>query len=141
MFFERIYDTDLAQASYIIGCQSNGEAVVIDARRDTDVYHQIAATNGLKTDGVTEVFPPTFAIVRALASRPASPTEALRLRQGTEGTEARIDIGVEAGHRATDVALAVQQKIHAVLIRHGIKVAFVAVTVLEHGRAGTLPRT
>lgn len=54
MFFERIYDTDLAQASYVIGCQSNGEAVVIDARRDTDVYHRIAAANGLKIVAVTE---------------------------------------------------------------------------------------
>ena len=107
----------------------------------TEAARTAAITEVLETDGVAEVFPPTVAIVRALASRPASPTEALRLRQGTEGTEARIDIGVEAGHRATDVALAVQQKIHAVLIRHGIKVAFVAVTVLEHGRAGTLPRT
>ncbi|MDN6332944.1 MAG: MBL fold metallo-hydrolase, partial [Micrococcaceae bacterium] len=54
MFFERIYDTDLAQASYVIGCQGNGEAVVIDARRDTDVYHRIAAENGLKITAVTE---------------------------------------------------------------------------------------
>ncbi len=54
MFFERIYDTDLAQASYVIGCQSNGEAVVIDARRDIAVYHKIAAANQLKITAVTE---------------------------------------------------------------------------------------
>lgn len=54
MFFERIYDTDLAQASYVIGCQSTGEAAVIDARRDTDVYHRIAAANSLRITAVTE---------------------------------------------------------------------------------------
>lgn len=106
----------------------------------TEAARTAAITEVLETDGVAEVFPPTVAIVRALASRPASPTEALRLRQGAEGTEARIDIGVEAGHRATDVARAVQQKIHTVLLGHGLKMAFVAVTVLEHGRADTGPR-
>ncbi|GAA1347037.1 MBL fold metallo-hydrolase [Arthrobacter roseus] len=54
MFFERIYDTDLAQASYVIGCQANGEAVVIDARRDIAVYQKIATANQLKITAVTE---------------------------------------------------------------------------------------
>ena len=31
MLLERIYDEDLAQASYFIGCQSKGEAIVVDA--------------------------------------------------------------------------------------------------------------
>lgn len=100
-----------------------------------------AIADVLEIDGVTDVFPPTFAIVRALASRPASPTEALRLRHGREGTEARIDIAVDGGHRATDVALAVQQSVHAVLVSHGLELAFVAVTVLEHGRAATTSGT
>lgn len=54
MFFERIYDTDLAQASYVIGCQGNEEAMVIDARRDIAIYHQVAAAKGLKITAVTE---------------------------------------------------------------------------------------
>lgn len=54
MFFERIYDTDLAQASYVIGCQVTGEAVVVDARRDIAVYQDIAAANQLKITAVTE---------------------------------------------------------------------------------------
>ncbi len=40
MLLERIYDQDLAQASYFIGCQRNGEAVVVDARRDIDTSCQ-----------------------------------------------------------------------------------------------------
>ena len=38
MLIERIYDEDLAQASYLIGCQAKGEAVVVDGRRDIAVY-------------------------------------------------------------------------------------------------------
>ena len=38
MLIERIYDEDLAQASYLIGCQAKGEALVVDPRRDIEVY-------------------------------------------------------------------------------------------------------
>ena len=34
MLLERIYDEDLAQASYFIGCQAKNEAIVVDPRRD-----------------------------------------------------------------------------------------------------------
>ncbi|WP_427172214.1 rhodanese-like domain-containing protein [Arthrobacter sp. 92] len=54
MLIERIYDEDLAQASYLIGCQRKGEAVVVDPRRDIDVYRKLAAANGMKIVAVTE---------------------------------------------------------------------------------------
>ena len=54
MLLERIYDEDLAQASYVIGCQAKNEAIVVDPRRDLDVYLEIAAKNGMKIVGVTE---------------------------------------------------------------------------------------
>jgi len=54
MLLERIYDEDLAQASYLIGCQRKGEAVVVDARRDIDTYRSLAAANGMKIVAVTE---------------------------------------------------------------------------------------
>ncbi len=54
MLLERIYDEDLAQASYLIGCQRKGEAVVVDARRDINVYRELAAANGMKIVAVTE---------------------------------------------------------------------------------------
>ena len=54
MLLERIYDEDLAQASYLIGCQAKGEAIVVDPRRDLDVYLEIAAKNGLRITAVTE---------------------------------------------------------------------------------------
>lgn len=54
MLLERIYDEDLAQASYFIGCQRNGEAVVVDPRRDIDAYLDLAAANGMRIVAVTE---------------------------------------------------------------------------------------
>ncbi len=54
MLIERIYDEDLAQASYFIGCQAKGEALVVDPRRDIAVYQDLAAANGMKIVAVTE---------------------------------------------------------------------------------------
>jgi hydroxyacylglutathione hydrolase len=54
MLFTRIYDADLAQASYFIGCQATGEAAVVDPRRDVGVYLDEAEKNGMKIVAVTE---------------------------------------------------------------------------------------
>lgn len=54
MLLERIYDEDLAQASYFIGCQAQGEAIVVDPRRDLDDYVQLAEKNGMRIVAVTE---------------------------------------------------------------------------------------
>ena len=54
MLLERIYDEDLAQASYFIGCQAKGEAVVVDARRDIAEYLELAAHHGMTITAVTE---------------------------------------------------------------------------------------
>jgi len=54
MYFKRIYDTDLAQASYLIGCQKNGTAIVIDPTRDAEQYLRLAQQEGLTITHVTE---------------------------------------------------------------------------------------
>ncbi len=54
MLIERIYDGDLSQASYLIGCQAKGEALVVDPRRDIAVYQSLAAANGMRIVAVTE---------------------------------------------------------------------------------------
>lgn len=54
MFFERIYERGLAQASYLIGCQATGEAIVIDPKRDIDDYVALARREGLRIKKVTE---------------------------------------------------------------------------------------
>ena len=52
MFFERIKSEGLAHNSYIIG--SRGEAVVIDPRRDCQVYVHTARRNGLRIKRIFE---------------------------------------------------------------------------------------
>lgn len=101
----------------------------------TETARAAAVSAALDIAGVSTVFPPTVAVLRSLASRPISPVESLRLLRGAAGTEAKIDIAVDAGHRATDVAWEVQQCVQQVLAGHGIEAASVAVTVLEHGPA------
>jgi hydroxyacylglutathione hydrolase len=54
MFFQHVYDKSLAQGSYVVGCQATGEAIVIDAQRDIDVYLDIARQNNLRITHITE---------------------------------------------------------------------------------------
>ncbi|SMY12051.1 MBL fold metallo-hydrolase [Brevibacterium jeotgali] len=54
MLLERIYDEDLAQASYLIGCQATGEALVVDPRRDVRQYLELAAHHGMRITTVAE---------------------------------------------------------------------------------------
>ncbi len=54
MLFKQIYDESLAQASYIVGCQKTGEAMIVDPRRDIQVYLDEAAANDMTIVAVTE---------------------------------------------------------------------------------------
>lgn len=54
MLLERIYDEDLSQASYLIGCQATGEAIVIDPRRDIQELLDLAAHHGMRITKVAE---------------------------------------------------------------------------------------
>ena len=54
MLFERIYDKSLAQASYIIGCQAQGVAAIVDPKRDVDTYINFTKANGMKITHVLE---------------------------------------------------------------------------------------
>lgn len=54
MFFQRFYDAALAQASYLIGCQRTGEALVVDPLREPEPYLAAAAREGLRVTHVTE---------------------------------------------------------------------------------------
>src|SRR3954454_7104986 len=54
MFFRRFYDDQLAQASYLLGCQATGEALVVDPNRHVEPYLQAAAVEGLRITHVTE---------------------------------------------------------------------------------------
>ncbi|MEQ9102409.1 MAG: MBL fold metallo-hydrolase [Imperialibacter sp.] len=54
MYFQHVYDKSLAQASYFIGCQKEGVAIVIDPKRDVDTYLEIARQNKMKITHIAE---------------------------------------------------------------------------------------
>lgn len=54
MYLKRFYDERLAHASYLVGCQATGEAIVIDAGRDIEPYLEVAAAQGLTITHATE---------------------------------------------------------------------------------------
>ncbi len=54
MLFKRFYDDNLAQASYLIGCERTGEAVVVDPNLDVAQYVRAAGAERLRISHVTE---------------------------------------------------------------------------------------
>ena len=54
MFLKYFYDKALAQASYMVGCQKSGEAIVIDPSRSVDQYLEAAKVEGLRIVGAAE---------------------------------------------------------------------------------------
>ena len=54
MFLRQISDPNLAQYSYLIGCQRSGEAIIVDPERDIERYQEIASQEGLKITAVAE---------------------------------------------------------------------------------------
>ncbi len=54
MLLKYFYDQALAHASYLVGCQKTGEAVVIDPSRSVDQYLQAAEAEGMRIVGSAE---------------------------------------------------------------------------------------
>ncbi|MBT2582620.1 MBL fold metallo-hydrolase [Planococcus sp. ISL-109] len=54
MLLKYFYDSNLAQASYMVGCQQSNEAVIIDPARDIAQYVDAANREGLKIIGSLE---------------------------------------------------------------------------------------
>ncbi len=54
MLIRRFYDTKLAQASFLVGCQATGEALIIDPNRDVDQYIAAVEAEGMRLAHVTE---------------------------------------------------------------------------------------
>ncbi len=46
--FHRFFDEGLAQASFFLACPRSREAIIIDPRRDVDVYVEMAKSQGLR---------------------------------------------------------------------------------------------
>lgn len=54
MLFRLVYDPLMAHASYLVGCQRTGEAIVIDPARDIDRYVRLAEQERLRLVAATE---------------------------------------------------------------------------------------
>jgi hydroxyacylglutathione hydrolase len=54
LIVRRFFEPALAQVSYLVGCASAGEAIVIDPHRDVDVYLAAASADQLAITHVTE---------------------------------------------------------------------------------------
>ena len=54
MIFKRFFDPRLAQSSYLLGCSSTREALIVDPNRDIDRYIEAASQDGLRVAHVTE---------------------------------------------------------------------------------------
>lgn len=54
MLLRQIFDAQLAQYAYLVGCPRSGEALIIDPERDIDRYIAIAKQNGLRITAVAE---------------------------------------------------------------------------------------
>jgi len=54
MILKRFYDEKLAHASWLVGCSSTGEALVVDPNRDVEQYVEAAAREGLRVTHVAE---------------------------------------------------------------------------------------
>jgi len=54
MLLKYFYNDKLAHASYVVGCQATGEAIVVDPGRDVEPYLRLAKAEGMQISGVTE---------------------------------------------------------------------------------------
>jgi hydroxyacylglutathione hydrolase len=54
MLFKYFYDQALAHASYMVGCQKTGEAIIVDPGRDIEQYLESAKKEGMKIVGVAD---------------------------------------------------------------------------------------
>lgn len=48
MFFKQFYLESLGHASYFVGSEQSGEALVLDVRRDVETYFEDARTQGMR---------------------------------------------------------------------------------------------
>jgi hydroxyacylglutathione hydrolase len=54
VILRHLYHSDLAQASYLVGCAATGEALIVDPNRDIQQYLDLAAREDLTITKITE---------------------------------------------------------------------------------------
>lgn len=103
MLIERIYDDDLAQASYLIGCQATGEALVLDPRRDIAVYQSLAASHQMTIVAAAEthIHADFLSGTRELSAA----TGATAFVSGEGGTHWQYEFAAERLHDGDEIPL------------------------------------
>ena len=102
--FQRYFDSGLAQASYLLACDRTREAVVIDPRRDVDVYVAAASQSNLKIVAAieTHIHADFVSGARELqsigATTIAGPGSSLKFPAREVKHDERIDVGDLALH-------------------------------------------
>ena len=125
MIFTQHYLACLSHASYLIGDETTGRAVVVDPRRDVDVYVEEAAARGLASSGSSRrTYMPTSSAVTsswrpkpapssptALVRRSSSPSRAADGQRLSLG-EVTLEILATPGHTPESICVVVYE--HAV---------------------------
>src|SRR5215217_6194544 len=95
MIFKRFFDPKLAQTSYLVGCTTTREALVVDPNRDIACYLQAAREDGLRITNATEthIHADFVSGVRELAAR----TGARLYLSGAGGPDWQYHYAAESG--------------------------------------------
>jgi len=124
MIFTQHYLACLSQASYLVGDEATGRAVVVDPRRDVGVYLEEAAAHGLTIERVieTHVHADFLSGHLELAARAgavicfgagadvAFPAEALRDGQRLSLGEVTLEILAAPGHTPESICVVVYER-------------------------------
>ena len=124
MFFQRIYTDGLAQASFVLGAEHARQAVVIDPRRDVDVYLDLAAAHGLTITHIleTHIHADYASGARELANRTGAtvclsavgendfPHQPVKDGDALEVGELRLEILLTPGHTPEHICILVSDE-------------------------------
>ncbi len=91
MIFRRLYHDRLAQASYLVACETSRQAIVVDPLRDPEPYLEAAALEDVQITHVTEthLHADFLSGAEILAAR-CDAELLLSAEEGNEGTVARL---------------------------------------------------
>lgn len=130
MIFKQYYLGCLSHASYLVGDESSGRAVVVDPQRDVSQYLADAAQHGLRIERVIETHfhadflsghlelaeqvGATITYGSAAAGRTEFPIEALtdgtRLQLGDPGSGVELEIRETPGHTPESISIVVRER-------------------------------
>lgn len=89
MIFQQFYLESLGHASYLIGSEQTGEALVLDVRRDVDDYYRFARSRGLRIRYATDTHQHNDYLSGITELKQRSPMELLAGARAELGYQAR----------------------------------------------------